>query len=111
MSSISPTNIQHIQQMGTATEKLQHSLQNIPNAAGQQHKEETKTADEIKRSTVQNPENSNESNTVNKDGTRHKQARKKNKQSPADEEENAANQKIIASTTENGHGRTINLIV
>ncbi len=110
MSSISPTNIQHIQQMGTATEKLQHSLQNIPNAAGQQHKEETKTADEIKRSTVQNAENSNQSNTVNKDGTPHKQARKKNKDRP-EEDEKDSTLKNKTTTAENGQRRTINLIV
>lgn len=96
--------------MGTATEKLQHSLQNIPNAAGQQHKEETKTADEVKRTTVQNAEDSNQSNSVNKDGAGHKQERRK-KNSPAENKESSSALKNETSTPENGNGRTINLVV
>ena len=111
MSSISPTNIQHIQQMGTATQKLQHSLQNIPHAAGQEHKEERKTSDEIKRTTVQDPEQSHRSNTVNKDGSRREQAGKKNKIGPSDDEENASLVQRKALTPENGQGSTINLVV
>ena len=90
MSSISPTNIQHIQQMATVTEKVQHSLQNIPHAANQEHKEERKTSDEMKRTTVQNAEQSHQSNAVNSDGSRRKQAGNKNKNGPSDEEENAS---------------------
>lgn len=110
MSSIAPTTIQHIQQMGTATEKLQHSLQNIPNAANQEHKEERKASDEIKRTTVQNAEQSNQSNTVNKDGSRRNQA-DKNKNGPSDDEENASIEKRQALTQGNGQGSTINLVV
>ncbi len=111
MSSISPTNIQHIQQMGTATQKLQHSLQNIPHAAGQEHKEERKASDEIKRTTVQNAEQSHQSNTVNPEGSRRKQADKKNKNGPSDDEENASIAKRKALKPGNGQGGTINLIV
>jgi len=110
MSSISPINIQHILQMGTATEKLQHSLQNIPHAAGQQHKEERKTSDEIKRTTVQNAEQSNQSTTVNPDGTRRNQTGKKNKNPPSDVEENASIKKKTLAP-ENDQGTTINLVV
>jgi len=111
MSSIAPTNVQYIQQMSTATEKLQHSLQNIPNAAGQQHKEERKTSDEVKRTTVQNAEQSNQSNTVHRDGSRRKQARKKNINGPADTEEDASVIKGESPVWKNGPGKTINLIV
>jgi len=110
VTGISPTNIQHILQMGTATEKLQHSLQNIPNAAGQQHKEERKTSDEVKRTTVQSAEESNQSNTINSDGSRRKQAGRKNKNSPANEQESATEKSNIQAR-ENGHGNKINLIV
>jgi hypothetical protein len=109
MSGISPISIQHIQQMGTATEKLQHALQNIPNAAGEQHKEERKVADEIKRTTVQKGEESNQSNTVNPDGSRRKQAGKQN--NPTKDQENTAITKGETETPENGAGRTINLRV
>lgn len=111
MSGISPTNIQHIQQMGTATEKLQHSLQNIPHAAGQQHKEERKTSDEIKRTTVQSAEESNLSNTVNKDGTRRKRGDRKSKNLSAKDPENTPITKGNTPAPENGHGRNINLVV
>jgi hypothetical protein len=111
MSGISPINVQHIQQMGTATEKLQHSLQNIPHAANQEHKEERKTTDEMKRTTVQNAEQSNQSNTVNPDGTRRKKGDQKKKKGSADGEENISAQKTEASPPENGQGKTINLIV
>ena len=111
MSGISPTNIQHIMQVGTATEKLQHSLQNIPLAAGQQHKEERKVSDEAKRTAVQNPEESNQSTTVNSDGSRRKKAGKKNKTSSQEDPENTSTVKDNTPVPENGHGRTINLVV
>lgn len=111
MSSIAPTTIQYIQQMGTATEKLQHSLQNIPNAVGQQYKEERKTSDEIKRTTIQDAEESKQSNTVHQDGSRRKQARKKDINGPADDEETTSTIKRKSPVWENGPGKTINLIV
>jgi len=111
MSGISPTNIQFIQQMGTATEKVQHTLQNVAHVAGQQHKEERKVSDEVKRTTVQNTEDSNQSNTVNSDGSRRKQANKKNKNNPTQDQENTSTIKSTTLAIENGHGETINLIV
>lgn len=111
MSGISPTNIQHILQMGTATEKLQHSLQNIPHAAGQQHKEERKVSDEMKRTTVQTPEESNQSNTVDPNESRRKQANKKNKHGPDEDPGNTSPANIETRASEDGHGRTINLVV
>lgn len=109
MSEIAPTSIQHIQQMSTATEKLQHSLQNIPNAAGEQHREERKVSDEIKRTTVQKGEESNQSNTVNPDGSRRKQTGKKN--NPTIDQEDISIIKDETGPPENGAGRTINLRV
>jgi hypothetical protein len=111
MSGISPTNIQHILQVGTATEKLQHALQNIPHAAGQQHKEERKVSDEVKRTTVQSSEESNQSNTVNSDGSRRNQAKNKNKNSPAEDQDTSATAKGKNPAPEEGQGRNINLVV
>ena len=111
MSGISPTNIQHIMQVGTATEKLQHSLQNIPHAAGQQHKEERKVSDEANGQRSRNSEESNQSTTVNSDGSRRKQADKKNKPSSQEDPENSSTAKDNIPVPENGHGRTINLVV
>jgi len=111
MSGISPTNIQHILQMGTATEKLQHALQNIPNVAGQQHKEERKVSDEAKRTAVQSSEESSQSTTINSDGSRRQQADKKNKSNPQEDPENTSTTKDETRVPESGHGRTINLVV
>lgn len=111
MSGISPTTIQQTLQVGTATEKLQHSLQNIPHAASQQHKEERKVADEVKRTTVQNSEESGQSSTVNSDGSRRHHANKKNKNNPAEDQDTSSIAKGKSFPPEGGQGRTINLVV
>ncbi len=46
-------NTQQILQMGTLTEKLQQTLQNLPNVVGQQVDKERELEDELKRSQVQ----------------------------------------------------------
>ncbi|GJL78250.1 MAG: hypothetical protein NPINA01_12390 [Nitrospinaceae bacterium] len=111
MSGISPVNIQHIVQMGTATEKLQHTLQNIPQAHGQHQNEERKIADEAKRSSVQDPELSNESNSVNPEGSKGNQSRKDNEDNPSDldAEEEAYKKKVIA--LEAFQGKTIDVVI
>ena len=111
MSGISPTNIQHILQVGTATEKLQHALQNTPHVAGQQHKEERKVSDEVKRTTVQNSEESSQSTTVNSDGSRRHHGNKKNKNNPAEDQDTSSPAKSKSFAPEEGQGRTINLVV
>lgn len=111
MSEISPVNIQHIVQMGTATEKLQHSLQNLPHAHGQHQNEERKTTDEIKRLSVQDPELTNQSNTVNPDGSQGKQSRKENRNpdSELDEGEETFTKKMAA--LEENQGKTIDVVI
>ena len=111
MSGISPVNIQHIVQMGTATEKVQHNLQNIPHANGQHQNEERKISDELKRLSVQNSELSNQSNNVDPDGSGANQFRKKNKEPESNSEESDEVYKNKISALENGQGRTINVVV
>jgi len=109
MSGISPVNIQHIVQMGTATEKVQHNLQNLPHANGQHQNEERKISDELKRLSVQNSELSNQSNNVDPDGSGANQFRKKNKKPDLDSEEEAY--KMRMSALEENQGGTINVMI
>ncbi|MDA0690463.1 MAG: hypothetical protein O3A78_00715 [Nitrospinae bacterium] len=109
MSGISPVNIQHIVQMGTATEKVQHNLQNLPHANGQHQNEERKISDELKRLSVQNSELSNQSNNVDPDGSGANQFRKKNKKPDLDSEDEAYKRKM--SALEENQGGTINVMI
>ncbi len=54
MPATTPVNTQQVLQMGTHTEKLQHTIQSLPNVVAQQVDKERQLADELKRSQVQN---------------------------------------------------------
>lgn len=111
MSSIAPVNIQHIVQMGTATEKLQHTLQNVPHANGQITQEERKIADEKKRSSVQDPELANPSNTVDPEGSKGGQPRGKNRNNPSNLETGEETCKKKIGVLEENQGKTIDVVV
>ena len=53
MPSTLPVNMQQVLQMGTHTEKLQHTLQALPNVTAQQVDKEREKNDELKRRQVQ----------------------------------------------------------
>ena len=53
MPSTLPVNMQQVLQMGTHTEKLQHTLQVLPNVTAQQVDKEREKDDELKRRQVQ----------------------------------------------------------
>ena len=53
MPSALPVNMQQVLQMGTHTEKLQHTLQALPNVTAQQVDKEREKDDELKRRQVQ----------------------------------------------------------
>jgi hypothetical protein len=53
MPSTLPVNMQQVLQMGTHTEKLQHTLQALPNVTTQQVDKEREKDDELKRCQVQ----------------------------------------------------------
>jgi hypothetical protein len=50
-------NTQQIMQMGTHTEKLQQTIQTLPNVTAQQANAEREVTDEMKGTEVQDPEN------------------------------------------------------
>jgi hypothetical protein len=53
MPTTPPVNMQQVLQMGTHTEKLQHTLQALPNVTAQQGDKEREQNDELKRLQVQ----------------------------------------------------------
>ena len=50
-------NTQQVLQMGTHTEKLQQTIQSLPNVTAQQKNKEREEADEMKLTEVQDPKN------------------------------------------------------
>ena len=53
MPTALPVNTQQVLQMGSHTEKLQHTMQNLPTVVAQQVDKERQLADELKRRQVQ----------------------------------------------------------
>ena len=53
MPTTPPVNTQQVLQMGTHTEKVQQTIQSIPNVSAQQLNKEREVSDELKRSQVQ----------------------------------------------------------
>ena len=56
MPTALPVNTQQVLQMGSHTEKLQHTMQNLPTVVAQQADKERQLADELKRVQVQDVE-------------------------------------------------------
>ncbi|MBC8288460.1 MAG: hypothetical protein H8E42_13395 [Nitrospinae bacterium] len=86
MPSTPPVNMQQILQMGTHTEKLQHTLQTLPNVTAQQVDKERQQDDELKRSQVQDMDPSyliEEANPKTR-GKKRVRVRKKNQSSDDD---------------------------
>ena len=57
MPTTPQVNTQQVLQMGTYTEKLQQSIQSLPNVTAQQANTEREVTDEMKRTEVQDTEN------------------------------------------------------
>jgi hypothetical protein len=57
MPTTPQVNTQQVIQMGTHTEKLQHTIQTLPNVTAQQANAEREVTDEMKRAEVQHLEN------------------------------------------------------
>ena len=57
MPTTPQVNTQQVIQMVTHTEKLQHTIQTLPNVSAQQANSEREVTDEMKRTEVQDPEN------------------------------------------------------
>ena len=57
MPTTPQVNTQQVIQMGTHTEKLQHTIQTLPNVTTQQANADREVTDEMKRTEVQDPGN------------------------------------------------------
>jgi hypothetical protein len=57
MPTTPQVNTQQVMQMGTHTEKLQHTIQTLPNVTSQQANLEREVTDQMKRTEVQDLEN------------------------------------------------------
>ncbi|MFT4578924.1 MAG: hypothetical protein ACI8PD_002159 [Nitrospinales bacterium] len=57
MPTTPQVNTQQVLQMGTHAEKLQQTIQSLPNVTAQQLNTEREVTDEMKRTEVQDPEN------------------------------------------------------
>jgi hypothetical protein len=57
MPTTPQVNTQQVIQMGTLAEKLQQTIQSLPNVTAQQANTERELLDEMKRTEVQHPEN------------------------------------------------------
>ena len=75
MPTTGTINTQQIIQMGTHTEKLQHTLQHLPVTTGQQLQDEQIAVNELKQNEIQDPENLEASNPTDPEGKRRREAR------------------------------------
>ena len=68
-------NTQQLIQMGTHTEKLQHTLQHLPATTGQQLQDEQIAVSELKQSEIQDPDSLEAANPTDPEGKRRREAR------------------------------------
>lgn len=85
MPSTPPVNMQQVLQMGTHTEKLQHTLQALPNVTAQQVDKEREKDDELKRRQVQDMDPSSLIEETDPQTRGKKRVRVRKKNQPADE--------------------------
>jgi len=113
MPTTGTVNTQQILQMGTLTEKLQHTLQQLPTTTAQQLQEEQVLAYELKINEVQDPEQIDASDPTKPEGKRRRDVRLRNKSNTNNDlEEPVSNS--IQDNNFNGvshQGQRINLIV
>ena len=74
-------NTQQLIQMGSHTEKLQHTLQHLPVTTGQQLQEEQIAVNESKQIEIQDPDNIEAANPTDPEGKRRREARIRRKSS------------------------------
>ena len=72
-------NTQQLIQMGTHTEKLQHTLQHLPATTGQQLQDEQIVLNELKQYEIQDPDNLEAANPTDPEGKRRRETRLRRK--------------------------------
>ena len=113
MPTTGTINTQQLIQMGTHTEKLQHTLQHLPSTTGQQLQEEQIAVNESKQIEVQDPENLEATNPTDPEGKRRREARLRRK-SAQDDDIHESLTKSPKDNPSNGaphQGRQVNITV
>ena len=85
MPTTETVNTQQLLQMGTLTEKLQHTIQHLPSVTGQQLQDEEVSVNELKQIEIQDPDIIEESNSTNPESRRRREIRLRNKSPQVDE--------------------------
>ena len=78
-------NTQQLIQMGTHTEKLQHTLQHLPATTGQQLQDEQIVLNELKKYEIQDPDNLEAANPTDPEGKRRRETRLRRKSAQINE--------------------------
>ena len=109
MPVIEPVNTQQVLQMSSAVEKVQ--AQQVQHLATDQLRDEDRAAlDELKRTEVQDPEESNPSDPTDPEGqARRKKLRIKNNAQPADEMDEGAEPNL--SISEGTQGSKLDIVI
>ena len=97
MPTTGTINTQQILQMGTLTEKLQHTMQHLPSTTAQQIQDEQVAVNELKQVEVQEPEKIEASDPTNPEGKRRREIRLRNKS----KQNNDFEKPLSSSTQEN----------
>ena len=75
MPTTGTINTQQLLQMGTHTEKLQHTLQHLPVTTAQQLQDEQVAVNELKQIEIQDPDNLEAINPTDPEGKRRREVR------------------------------------
>jgi hypothetical protein len=75
MSITGTVNTQQVIQMSTVTDKLQHTLQQLPVTTGQQIQDEQIVQNDLKKIEIQDPENIEKASSSNPEGKKRREVR------------------------------------
>ncbi|MFQ5449907.1 MAG: hypothetical protein ACE5E9_04725 [Nitrospinaceae bacterium] len=109
MPILPAVSIQQVLQAGTHAEKLQQTLQQIPQISAHQLDDERKIADEKKRSEIPDAENNHPTNSTNPDGTRRRQVLVRQKKTRTEDESKSSQGKMVPG--EETQGTKIDLVI
>jgi hypothetical protein len=106
MPTTPQVNTQQVMQMGTHTEKLQHTIQTLPNVTAQHADVEREVTDQMKRTEIQDLENAYFIEETNPETGAKKRVRVLRKKTIPDEEQLESEETL---PPERNHGGKINL--
>ena len=113
MPTTGTVNTQQILQMGTLTEKLQHTLQHLPATTGQQLQDEQVAINELKQIEIQDPDKLEAINPTNSEGKRRREARLRSKPPQNNDMDNSTTKSSIDNLLNSNYfqGQKINITI